>query len=189
MREDVRDTMIAVAENLLRAGRRTGEITVREIAREAGVSPGLVNYHFGSKDALLATAATRIFEDFAPRWADVTGPDGIGALKKLLKDIAGMVALVGEGSESLIRHELMNGGMDTVKFLVPVLKGILPPGTRERDIRAAAFFIVVPLQVLYLRKDEYAAWAGCSLDTRAEQDELVDFVVDRILGPYEQEHT
>ena len=41
---------------------RLDEITVREICKRAGVGLGLVNYHFGSKERLLAACGNRLAE-------------------------------------------------------------------------------------------------------------------------------
>lgn len=59
---DLRAALIDAAETLLDAG---GEISLREAARMAGVSPTAAYRHFADKDALLAALAVRGFQDFA----------------------------------------------------------------------------------------------------------------------------
>ena len=54
--DDAPARLLDAAERLLRAGRKPDALTSREIASEAGLSPGLVNYHFDSKSALIAKA-------------------------------------------------------------------------------------------------------------------------------------
>lgn len=205
MPDTVAERLIDAAEKLMRSGRKAKTLTTREIAAEAGTSVGLVNYHFGSKDVLVAKAAERVFADFMPRWSRVqemanaaaegakqTG-DGAAAaalragkeeLKALLKDIAEATETTEDGSEFIIRRELTESDMTTVKFLAPVLRSFLPPGSDERELRWASFFIVAPLQLLFLRRDWFCDWTGTEVGNRAERDAVIDFLVDRVLEPF-----
>jgi AcrR family transcriptional regulator len=58
---DLRAALIDAAETLLDAG---GDISLREAARMAGVSPTAAYRHFADKDALLAALAVRGFREF-----------------------------------------------------------------------------------------------------------------------------
>src|SRR5664279_5452524 len=50
-------------------------VTVREIATAAGVSPGLVLHHFGSKDGLRAAVDAQAAESFDTIFAEISGHD------------------------------------------------------------------------------------------------------------------
>ncbi len=200
MGESIQERLIDAAERLMRSGRTAAELTTREIAAEAKASIGTVNYHFGSKDALLAKAAERIFADFAPRWTSVVeaakaaASRGLGdrdvfaaaagELKALLKDLAETIGVTAEGSEFTLRRELMEGELSTTKFLAGILKSVAPAGADERELRWAAFFIVAPLQLLFLRREWLSEWTWTNLDDRIERDRVIDFIVDRILEPF-----
>lgn len=56
-RETIIQTTIALIEE---KGEELDTITVREIAKKAGVGLGLVNYHFGNKDKLIDLCVERI---------------------------------------------------------------------------------------------------------------------------------
>jgi AcrR family transcriptional regulator len=172
----------------------------------------LVNYHFGSKDALIAAAAERLFAEFGPRWERIaaaarsaceateradrpTDADGFeraaqafaagkAELAALLKDVAQTVELAAAGSEFAIRRELVEGDLATTRLLASSLRSFLPRGTDERELRWAAFFIVAPLQLIFLRRDILTEWTGTNVADRAERDAVIDFVVDRILEPF-----
>ncbi|MBS7810022.1 TetR/AcrR family transcriptional regulator [Roseococcus pinisoli] len=58
---DLRSALIEAAETLLDAG---GEVSLREAARMAGVTPTAAYRHFADKDALLAELAVRGFSEF-----------------------------------------------------------------------------------------------------------------------------
>ena len=217
MADDIRERLISTAESLMRSGRKAESLTTREIAAAAGASLGSVNYHFGSKDALVAKAAERLFADFEPRWsrvaeaaraaartaAEAVAPGngragekaaafaalraGKEELKAILKDLANAVDLAAGGSEFSIRRELMDGDMATTKFLAPVLRSFLPPGSDERELRRACFFIVAPLQLLFLRGAWFSEWTGIGLSDRTERDSVIDSLIDSILEPFAAE--
>jgi AcrR family transcriptional regulator len=206
MAEDIKERLVAATERLLRAGRDADGLTTREIAAEAGASAGLVNYHFGSKDALVAAAAERIFKGFAPRWervaeaavragarasesASVAGyPEraaleaGKAELSALLKDMADVVEATESNSEFMVRRELLEGELDSSRVLAATLRSLLPKGTDERTLRWAAFFIAAPLQLLFLRRATLEAWTGTDLKDRGERDAVFDLVIDGILA-------
>src|ERR1700752_236078 len=52
-RDQTRTAILAAAERLY-ADRGFGDVTLRDIVAEANVTPAAVNYHFGSKDELIA---------------------------------------------------------------------------------------------------------------------------------------
>ena len=219
MADDTIERLIAAAERLMRAGRKAENLTIREIAAEAEASIGLVNYHFGSKDALVAKAAERIFADFAPRWeriaaaarsaaasatatastasgtADAEKVDrrvaeqaafhaGKAELVSLLKDVAETVELAAGGNDFTIRRELIEGEPSTTKQLASALRSFLPPGTDERELRWAAYFIVASLQLVFLRRDMLAQWTGTTLSDTSERNAVIDFLVERILKSF-----
>jgi AcrR family transcriptional regulator len=213
MADDSTERLISAAERLMRAGRKAEDLTIREIATDAGSSIGLVNYHFGSKDALIAQAAERIFADFVPRWERIAaaaqsaagsaatamatggGLDrrvveqaafhaGKEELVGLLKDVAEAVELAAGGNDFVIRRELTEGESSTAKLLASALRSFLPPGTDERELRWAAYFIVAPLQLVFLRRDMLTQWTGTTLSDSSERNAVIDFLVDRILKPF-----
>jgi AcrR family transcriptional regulator len=206
MADEISERLVVAAERLLRSGRTAESLTTREIAVEAGASVGLINYHFASKDALIAAAADRIFQGFAPRWdriadaasrardrasesASVEGyPEraaleaGKAELSALLKDMADVVEATKANSEFMVRRELLEGDLVSSRTLSSALRSFLPKDTDERTVRWAAFFVTAPLQLLFLRRKALEDWTGTDLEDRAERDAVFDFLIDAILG-------
>lgn len=69
---DLRAALIDAAETLLDAG---GDVSLREAARLAGVSPTAAYRHFADKDALLAALAVRGFQEFARALGEAAARD------------------------------------------------------------------------------------------------------------------
>ncbi|GAA2094007.1 TetR/AcrR family transcriptional regulator [Streptomyces albiaxialis] len=78
------ETLTAAALELLDE-RGLEQVSVREVARRAGVSPGAPFRHFADRQALLTAVADRIFADFeAWQLAEVTRADGEGPVMRTL---------------------------------------------------------------------------------------------------------
>ncbi|WP_194827647.1 TetR/AcrR family transcriptional regulator [Nocardia sp. XZ_19_231] len=106
-------------------------VGVRAIAAAAGVSPGLVNHHFGSKDGLRAVCDDRVLEiirDEKLRAIQAPGPAGILNAMAEIEMYAPLVAYIlrsfqagGPLSESLLEHmitdaeQYMQTGVDEGK--------------------------------------------------------------------------
>lgn len=75
-----RKRILDAAEHLLRA-KPHRNITIQQVATKAGCAKGLVNYHFETKDALLAAVADRLAECRIAEWdSALGGPDVTRAL-------------------------------------------------------------------------------------------------------------
>jgi TetR/AcrR family transcriptional regulator, repressor for neighboring sulfatase len=84
-REEILDAVLDAAERLF-ADAGPADVSLRAIAREAGVNYGLVHRHFGTKGALF----DRLLQRYAERWADQLGgdPDYQQAVELLLGESA-----------------------------------------------------------------------------------------------------
>ena len=61
--QDTKDKIIEAAGIMIKEKTDVNKITVRGIAKLAGVGTGLINYYFGSKDNLLAAAIEKRVDD------------------------------------------------------------------------------------------------------------------------------
>ncbi|MGW6375886.1 TetR family transcriptional regulator [Rhodococcus sp. NPDC055112] len=151
-RARIRDTAIRVFGE---QGFATG---VRAIATAAGVSPGLVNHHFGSKDGLRAECDAHVLEIIREQKAQAMstpGPAGAIAALSELEQYAPVVAYMvrsfqagGRLAESLFEHMVA----DTEEYLaIGVRSGKL---RASRDPKARARYLTlnnVGALLLYLQ--------------------------------------
>jgi len=72
---EARDALLAAAHELM-AEKGYPRVTVREVAERAGVQPGLVNYHFGSKTGLLRSVVGSVSEEMLDRIHQAIGAKG-----------------------------------------------------------------------------------------------------------------
>ena len=54
--KEIKELLIQVVTTMLYKGKDPCKLTVRQIAKKAETTPGLINYHFGSKDQLIQIA-------------------------------------------------------------------------------------------------------------------------------------
>jgi AcrR family transcriptional regulator len=99
------DAIVDAASGLLRQEGLTGW-TVDAVARSAGCAKGLVNYHFGTKDTLLARVRERLeFERRESRLAALDTAAGTAALDRLWQVLDDEVTTGSFGAwADLIRH-------------------------------------------------------------------------------------
>ena len=166
----IRDAAVGVfAEQGFRVG-------VRTIAAAAGVSPGLVNHHFGSKDGLRAACDERVLEvirthrsdllrDFTPRNI-VTELDGVTDYAPLVAYILRSFATGGALARALFEH-MVEDAERTLREGVEA--GTLRP---SRDPAARAHYLTLASlggMLLHLQLSDGA-------DVRAALQELTDAV-------------
>lgn len=122
-------------------------VGVRAIAAAAGVSPGLVNHHFGSKDGLRAACDERVLEIIRDEKLRVIRTSGPTAMLNAMAEVEVYAPLVaymlrsfqagGALAESLLEH--MIG--DAEQYLqTAVAEGMIKP---SRDPAARARYIVL----------------------------------------------
>ncbi|MFE3544661.1 TetR family transcriptional regulator [Nocardia sp. NPDC059177] len=124
-------------------------VGVRAIAAAAGVSPGLVNHHFGSKDGLRAACDERVLETIRDQKlralrTTANGPTGMLNALAEIEMYAPLVAYMlrsfqagGALAESLLEHMIS----DAEQYMqTGVAEGLLKP---SRDPAARARYIVL----------------------------------------------
>src|SRR5579875_1678928 len=82
--EDRREQIIDAALRVF-ARKGVARATNKDIAREAGITPGLIYYYFADKDALLqavieSRSPLRLFEQLAPEQSDAPPPEFLRAI-------------------------------------------------------------------------------------------------------------
>ena len=112
---NLRDALLDAAEALLPQHGAEG-LTLREVARQAGVSHGAPYHHFESRDALLAAVAERGFQGLGEAMTAAAGATPRDRL------IAICVAYVDFAARHPARFQLMFGPLLAQKALYPGLK-------------------------------------------------------------------
>ncbi|GAA3118232.1 hypothetical protein GCM10010466_06480 [Planomonospora alba] len=144
------------------AARGPDAVTVRRIASAAGVSPGLVIHHFGSKEGLRAAVdehVAAVFDGLLSRAADgdLDTADGASFAEALLRELPPgspvpgylrRLLLSGDPAGTRVFRRWMEAGRATLEVLAA--RGVLDPG-RDPEVRTA-FVVAGDLMLLLLRE-------------------------------------
>lgn len=168
------------------AERGAAGVTIREVASAAGVSPGLVMHHFGSRDGLkdaVDRRAAEFMDEMAAEFTRLGQEDGAASLARLLSDrLEREPALTG-----YLRRLLVDGGEAAATLFERLLAatvhgmrslvaaGVVRPAPDE-DLRAvfllsndlAMFMLHAQIQhatgIDPLSRDGLARWTAAGLD-------------------------
>jgi AcrR family transcriptional regulator len=111
---DLRNALLAVARRVLEKGDYE-RLSLRELARLAGVSANAPYRHFLSKDEILATVAAAGFDDLSARFDATRSPDAIDRLARMSDVYTGFAC------EQPAMYRVMFGGEKQVLMEYPVL--------------------------------------------------------------------
>ncbi len=75
--DDVRARLVAVARELF-AKRGFGAVGIRELARAADVTPGMISYYFGGKVGLYEAMLASVFEELLARVRELSSRPAVG---------------------------------------------------------------------------------------------------------------
>nr|BBH93326.1 TetR family transcriptional regulator [Thermogemmatispora argillosa] len=126
--EDRREQIIDAALRVF-ARKGVARATNKDIAREAGITPGLIYYYFADKDALLqavieSRSPLRLFEQLAPEQSDAPPPEFLRAIL-----VQALTIIESEQVFSLIRTVLSELLHDST---VPALPALFLPQVISR---------------------------------------------------------
>lgn len=182
--QDTKQHIIDTAKRLINEGEDLTGITVRQIAKQAGVGIGLINYHFKSKDNLLRIAVGDVMANTIRSFTEHEAYSSLTPVSKLKSLIKELYALSG-GNERLKRfiltQELLEGNMETPLFLIPLLKDIFGEQKEEMQLRILALQILSPIQVTGLNPQAFHLYSGIDLSNTEQRDQFIDTLIDSVI--------
>ena len=181
--------MQATIELIEENGEHLEEITVREICKRAGVGLGLVNYHFGNKDNLIAQCVERIINGIVERFQNMREKtEGFTPFEKL--EYLGNMTL-----DFLFEHYAISKisiltDMQTPKdddntyrtyaAYLPLVKACRPDWD-ESVIKRKTFCLITVMQQTFLRYETLSQMLGVDLKERKNRKTFHTQVLHDIL--------
>jgi len=184
--------MEAAAKLIRQNGNRLEDITVRDIAAEAEVGVGLINYHFGTKDELFRLYAEQTVAEELSRFR--TAVERLGEMEPLerlrimSKRICDYMADHPELTRLSMLTDLRRGSyegdntdhlMDAFLPLVAEARGV---GMKDRTAEFGTHILVHALQAGILRNASIQTRIGLDFYKKEERDRFVDLTIDQIFG-------
>ena len=199
MKRDVKEALLAAATELIsKPGVQPEQVTVREIAAAAGVGAALINYHFGSKEALISACVQRLLGEIIADCGNVLAKEEGTARERLRQLTLSTCAFLAKrpnlGRISIL-DDLERGGYaddNTNALMAAYLPAVRDacPGEGEEAVKWKTHLLVHGTQAAFLRKESIQARMGLSFDDTNQREQMVDQIMDLLFpaGKTEEEH-
>lgn len=161
--------MVEIKEQLIRSvialiddGFDVDDLTIRQIAYEANVSTGLINYHFGSKWALIVATISSIIDDAATEAFEILSnlnDSPKQQLRTFLKAMAIVVCKYQKYTSILIKDEILSNRFSTPETIIGLLKKI-KPHLSDKEIKYLSIQVVAPIQYVFLKEGGLRNYLG-----------------------------
>ena len=194
-KKTVKETIInATTELIEQSGGEIKNITARAIADKSGVALGLINYHFESKDNLIAICVQRIINkvlmNFAPDKKDYTESDGLTDKQRLISFAQQTFDFL-YANYCIIKISILSDLKDYKPICNSVytqmgfrlaLRGNIPENTK----RLIAFSLTSIMQTAFLSGENSKLFTGYNLMEKTERDLFISDTVSMLMeGIYE----
>lgn len=188
---DIKSELIEQTIQLVdQAGGDIERVTVREIAAAAGVGVGLINYHFGSKEALLHCCAQRVVQKqtekleqtarempAGPAWDRLEGM--VRRYCDLLTERPGLVRM--SLLDDLRRGDFADDSIDdTMSLFLPVVAAAMGDDAREDDSRMVTHLLVHGLQAGFLRSASVRERIGADFYDPGQRESFIQLALRQI---------
>ena len=187
---DIKELLIDRTIELIKESEGKPErITARAIAQRSGVALGLINYHFGSKDNLLAECCNKIINELLSSMK----PGLMKSEDDVLTDRERLILYAKQTFEYLfanraivkmsILSDFRSYGEDTNSALTQkgfqmAIKGDIPGKSK----RLIAFSLASSMQTAFLAADESKKITGYDLNTKKGRGSFIEDTVNMLMG-------
>ena len=187
---DIKELLIDQTIELIKESDGNPEsITARAIAQRSGVALGLINYHFGSKDNLLAECSDKMINDLLSSMKPgvvKAEDDGLsdrerltGYAKQTFEYLFANRAIVKMSILSDFRsYGAGTNSALTQKGFQMALRGDIP----EKSKRLIAFGLASSMQAAFLAADESKKITGYDLNTKKGRSSFIEDTVNMLMG-------
>lgn len=183
MDTSVKGRVLSAAQQLLDE-KFVSAITSRDIAQRAGVGLGSINYHFKSRDELLAQAALSRFRAAAEscRSADNSAANPKEALGQQIENMLRLVLRLGETGRFALRHR-MTSRMFTaerhmLKYISQCYEGcVISP----LELKLKALQISAVLAMALFNREQFFHYADIDLCEEHDTKRFVSALLNSVL--------
>lgn len=174
---DVKETIIQATTDLIQqSGGEVTAITTRKIAEKANVGLGLINYHFGSKENLIAICVQRIISGVVSHFSpdhreDVSDEERLADWATQVFDFLFANPAISRISilNDLQNYEETTNSVHTQQGFVLALQGIPDAALQKR----LTFLLVCAMQTAFLGGKSMHAILGYNFDRKDERDAFI----------------
>ncbi|MCR5544837.1 MAG: TetR/AcrR family transcriptional regulator [Eubacterium sp.] len=189
--DEVKKSIInATIEIIEKSDGDINNITARKIADKSGVALGLINYHFGSKENLIAQCSREIINEklfgLTPDKIDYKADDGLSDLERLISFARQTFDYI-YSNPSIAKISIISDFKDydpkgnsslTQKGFQMALRGDIS----EKKKKLIAFSFASIMQTAFLAGDNSELIMGYSLKSKKQRDIFISDVVTTLMN-------
>ena len=180
---DTKQLLLNTTIELLRSAEKPDEITARQIAAKAEVNLALINYYYGSKDALINQGIEKILETAADDWKNTI--DGSLPPKRqielILTSMSDLVFKYSNFTKISVRYEILENEILIPYYILPYIKTYYGNRKTEFELKLIAFQMISFMQVIFLKSEAFYRFSGASISDKKTRDEIIRMQIDILL--------
>jgi AcrR family transcriptional regulator len=182
--ETVKDRLLLATVRLLGERADASGITARQIAREADVNLAMINYYFGSKDALLTAAVRLVIADKAAALREIGGRSGPAdrKLRDFLTTMSDITMEYAGLTRPTVPWILLEGDLDATHHLLPLVRECFGDRRSDTECRIIAYQLVSFSQLVFYRSASFLKYTGIDIEDKRQRDELFQTILDIYLN-------
>lgn len=177
-RSGAKNKIMSAVQDLLYEGCSVEDITVRKIAKQAGVSIGTVSYHFHSRDKL-------VYEVIAAQMAEMAGalsPNAVEGtpperLRRFFSQTVELALKYSEIFKVQLSYEIVNGDMSICNYIKPLLKEHFGSSKSDLEITVTALQMIAAMQMILLKMDEFQRYTGVDIHDEKQREEVLSAIL------------
>lgn len=191
MKQNIKEDILRETIRLIREkGSDPAKITIREICSRVGVGAGLINYHFQTKDNLIAQCVQRMIETVISQTGEVYRALPDVSPEEKLRIMAKYTCSFLAENENLSRISILtdftfpkatDNTAQTAKAFAPLIKQSLPGAVSNQEVMRRTMKMVLTLQAFFLRGTVLKGETELDFDQKEQREQIVDMVIDSCL--------
>ncbi len=192
MKQDTKQAILQATIRLLEApDSRLMDTPVRDICKAAGTSVSQINYHFQTKENLIAQCVQAMIGDVIQKFGEVSAavikPTAQEKLKRLLEINLDFLFKNENISRISILTDHQNPGdndntAQTIRAYLPLVVGALAERGLRRDPLMVTSTMIFGIQVAFLRADRLRKETGVNLRDENDARRWLSDYVDLLFG-------
>ncbi len=181
--ENQKELLLQATVALLKEAERPEKVTSRQIADHAGVNLAMINYYFGSKDALVARAVSTILDVSSEIFRAPADPAETPKerLRNILRQICMLVVKYRRYTRLYVPHLLLEEEITLPQYLLPEIRAHFGGRRDETECRVIAYELVSFLQLAFYRDEAFLKYAGINLSDEETVEQVLDLQLKLLL--------
>ena len=192
MKPDAKKKIVDATIKLIQSKEsRPEDITVRDICKEAGVGLSQINYHFQTKENLIAQCIQLLIGDVIGQFPKILslmqGASAVDTLKRMMFSTMDFLYANENISRISILTDQHNAGSgdntaQTIHVYLPLVEAALKENSIRDDPEKLTALIIFALQGMFLRTDVINSTLGVDLRMQTERAQFVGDFIDRVFA-------